>query len=517
MAAADAAADPSCKRRRLSAKAAPRVVSHWREPACPTFDIETDEPGGAQVETQTQVEIADHIETQVEGVSFFHAQALYGEGDLGARANGAQQWDDTGGFQAAIAAAGDTGEQEVDDMQNGQLDEHAIPTEQGEPADKQEKDWEIDGGKQTAEEVWGDDWTSDGEKPDEKDDLPPHPEACGSGDVPPGGAPRPQPETLPFGEEPETQAYSGLFVQPSVDPPAAERSAPSAESSAPASSAPAADRGAPERESLPDRLPDGWPLGADNRWGPPPESREVMPNTSSEEMPEQPTDGGELGVDEAGEAVGEGDATAVAQEEARDETARRESQSLEAAQRPAGMKTDAMFSASLKDESKGDEPVMEKSAFEEDTLMGKFMTLNGPTDADGPPDTDGAKGVEDDSELMNCALNGFNFLARSPMGWRFQRWLNGNTDKWEEFGQLSASGKTAFKMQRAEDLYDEHMKRNTKVENMKQRTIKRGRMLNIDQIIKAQGGHTSASAVAGAYAIAEYAMKKAAVEPGWVE
>eukprot|EP00959_Pyramimonas_sp_CCMP1952_P358714 7511079-Pyramimonas_sp.AAC.1 len=61
------------------------------------------------------------------------------------------------------------------------------------------------------------------------------------------------------------------------------------------------------------------------------------------------------------------------------------------------------------------------------------------------------------------------------------------------------------------------MKRKTKVEKMKQRTIKRGRMLNIDQIIKAQGGHESASAVAGAYAIAEYAMKKAAVEPGWVE
>ena len=122
--------------------------------------------------------------------------------------------------------------------------------------------------------------------------------------------------------------------------------------------------------------------------------------------------------------------------------------------------------------------------------MRVFMEKNG---GEMPPEA--AQGqelstFEKDEQLEACALSGFNVTVRSPVGWRFNRYLESNPDLFNQYWYLGNKDKLEWRRWWSQQEFEQYQKRKTRVEQMVESNSKRGVMLNIDAIIKAEGDAT---------------------------
>ncbi|CAK0839770.1 unnamed protein product, partial [Prorocentrum cordatum] len=118
----------------------------------------------------------------------------------------------------------------------------------------------------------------------------------------------------------------------------------------------------------------------------------------------------------------------------------------------------------------------------------------------------------DDDVLEARAKAGFDFAARGALGSRFTRWLKAN-GQWDGFGRPARDARAKRRREWAEEQCSEAIKKRSKVTQDSESDIKIGRMTNLDQLIAAEGGHHSATAIAGAHGIAKSALERGA---GWV-
>eukprot|EP00959_Pyramimonas_sp_CCMP1952_P067661 1412242-Pyramimonas_sp.AAC.1 len=119
-----------------------------------------------------------------------------------------------------------------------------------------------------------------------------------------------------------------------------------------------------------------------------------------------------------------------------------------------------------------------------------------------------------DAVLENLAACGFQFGMKSAAGKRFAIWLKNHEDEWNKYSCGDASVKMAMRKQWASDKYDDYQKWRSKVTEVSKKSRARGTMVNLDQLIKRQGGRHSQSAVRGAIRIAKWCLAKG---PPYVE
>ena len=115
-----------------------------------------------------------------------------------------------------------------------------------------------------------------------------------------------------------------------------------------------------------------------------------------------------------------------------------------------------------------------------------------------------------DQTLEDWYKSGENVSSRSPMGWRFQRWLESNKDKWEEYSKLGYKAKQQRRNEWALEEWGDYQKRRYRVETTRESELKKGVMLNYDAILQAEGGKDSPAAVEGTNNICKAAIAKGA-------
>ncbi|CAK0837286.1 unnamed protein product [Prorocentrum cordatum] len=115
-----------------------------------------------------------------------------------------------------------------------------------------------------------------------------------------------------------------------------------------------------------------------------------------------------------------------------------------------------------------------------------------------------------DSVLEACRDAGFQFKAKSPLCKRYERYLEANPAEYDKYNKSNRKDKGVMRSQWAEDEYNDYSKWRAKSNKYRNADRVLGRLMNLDQLIVAEGGHCSKTAVQGALETARWCIKRGA-------
>eukprot|EP00959_Pyramimonas_sp_CCMP1952_P310180 6491697-Pyramimonas_sp.AAC.1 len=141
--------------------------------------------------------------------------------------------------------------------------------------------------------------------------------------------------------------------------------------------------------------------------------------------------------------------------------------------------------------------------------------ISGVDEADDDDDKDERDDKKDtvlkvDSVLEACRGAGFQFKAKSPMYKRYERYLEANPAEYDKYNKANRKDKEVMRSQWAEDEYNDYSKWRAKSNKYRNTDRVLGRLMNLDQLIVAEGGHCSKTAVQGALETARWCIKRGA-------
>ncbi|CAK0821333.1 unnamed protein product, partial [Prorocentrum cordatum] len=115
-----------------------------------------------------------------------------------------------------------------------------------------------------------------------------------------------------------------------------------------------------------------------------------------------------------------------------------------------------------------------------------------------------------DEELESLSTTGFVFPAKGVMGSRFDRFIASHwtAGKRAEYHKKRPYLKEIDRAERAKERYDEHMKKRRRTTERRDEDEVEGELLNLDQLIIAQGGFDRPTAIQGALRIARQCIER---------
>ena len=177
----------------------------------------------------------------------------------------------------------------------------------------------------------------------------------------------------------------------------------------------------------------------------------------------------------------------------------------------AGAVVEAKMTALAGDEDVGEGAISDEIGNIEGELLKFFEEQKGKSPehaATGVEEGEGACGV--DPVLESVAKSGFRYNAGSTLGKRFVRWLTDRPEEKEKYDAKGRDEKAADRAAWAKKKFDKQREFRKHVTVREDKDKVEGEMLNMDQLIREEGGKDSPAAVQGAMNTARDCIRK-----GW--